>query len=154
MEKITLGTPYNIELKTTANIDGYKACVYLDEVDGLDVSFGVELKHVKDYDYSFTFPTELNILHEKSATLKLYVYHENSVFEAFKCKTKIFGMPEVTVKNKTEFSVNIKPATVIEETPEKESLKNDEQKPAEPKKKIFNDTDIKDRVKNLLKSKA
>lgn len=154
MEKITLGTPYNIELKTTANIDGYKACVYLDEVDGIDVSFGVELKHVKDYDYSFTFPADLNILHEKGATLKLYVYHENSVFEAFKCKTKIFGMPEVSVKNKTEFSVNIKPASVIEETPEKTSPEKIEHSPPEPKKKIFNDTEIKDRVKNLLKTKT
>lgn len=160
MDKITLGTPYNIELKTTANIDGYTAYVYLEDIEGCDCVHGVKLVPAKDYNYTFNFPVTLSFLNGKTATLKLYVYHENSRFLAYETKTTIVGAPEVTVvKPENEFSVTIKPTVIQEETPEivencsDKTAETANEKKEQKEKKNFDPADVKKRVTELLKSK-
>ena len=115
---------------------------------------------LKDYNYTFNSPVTLSFLNGKNATLRLYVYHENSRFLAYETKTTIVGVPEVAVvKPENEFSVTIKPTVIQEETPEilencsDKSAETADEKKEKKEKKNFDPADVKKRVTELLKSK-
>lgn len=135
---ITLGLPYEIEIKTSVNIGQFEVefCIVQE-----DCNYHFPMPNMTGSTYSVVIPKSMAKLANQSVKYKVYVYKENARFEADSGEMQIINEDNLTLTKKNSpleetmgFSVAHKPDASVVKLHKVEALveKVEPTKPVEP----------------------